>query len=88
MKFKLGPLEITLPPFNVPVFLAVVITLGFMLLIAKICFQEVPAGSKEIAFAMTGSISTWVGIMVGYHFGSSSGSARKTDLLKSENPKA
>jgi len=86
MKFKLGPLEVELPPFNIPLFLVIATTFGFFSLIAKISFQEVPQGSKDIAFAMIGSIgAAWTGV-VGYYFGSSSGSAKKTDLM-ADKPK-
>jgi len=83
VKIKLGPLSVDLPPFNIPVFLVLTTTIGFFALIGKICLYEIPAGSKEIAFAMIGSISTaWTGV-VGYYFGSSAGSARKTEMLGS-----
>ncbi len=81
MKIDLWGAKVEFPAFNIPVFLVVTTTLGFFGLIGKVALYEVPTGSKEIAFAMIGSISAaWTGV-VGYYFGSSSGSAAKTALL-------
>ncbi len=81
MKFKLFGWDFECPPFNLPLFLAITTTLGFFSLLGDICFREVPTGSKEIAFAMLGSVgSAWTGL-IGYYFGSSAGSARKTEML-------
>lgn len=82
MKITLWGASIETPPFNIPVFLVISTTFGFFSLIAKLVLYEVPAGSKEIAFAMIGSISAaWTGV-VGYYFGSSAGSAVKTAMLQ------
>lgn len=52
-------------------------------MLGDICFREVPVGSKEIAFTMLGTVgAAWTGI-VGYFFGSSAGSAKKTEILAS-----
>ncbi len=81
MKFRLFNWDFEFPPFNVPLFLAIATTCAFFSLVADICFREVPTGSKEIAFTMLGSVGTqWVAVMQ-YHFGSSSGSARKTEMM-------
>ncbi len=87
MRLKFGPLEIELPGLTLPMFLAVATTIGFFALLAKICLYEVPSGSKEIAFAMIGSVSTaWTGI-VGYYYGSSAGSAKKTEIMAASGKK-
>lgn len=89
MRLKAGRFEteFQIPVFSVPAFLAIALVFGFFVLMGKIALYEVPAGSKEIVFAMVGSMSTWVGLIVGFYYGSSAGSARKTELLKTETPK-
>lgn len=42
---------------------------------------ELPAGNREVALVILGTVIGWAGAVVQYHFGSSSGSARKTDML-------
>lgn len=67
--------------WNVPRFLVVTTTLGFFTLIVLLYFKAFPAESKDILNVMLGVVgSAWTGI-VGYYFGSSQGSARKTDML-------
>ena len=81
MKFRLFNWDFEFPPFNLPLFLAITTTIGFFSLLGDICFREVPTSSKEIAFAMLGSVgSAWTGL-IGYYFGSSAGSARKTEMM-------
>lgn len=62
-------------------FLAITTTVGLFGLIALICFRDIPESSAQIVNVLLGSVSTaWTGI-VGYYFGSSSGSSAKTTLL-------
>jgi len=41
----------------------------------------VPDGKESIANVVLGSVLTWPGIVLAYHFGTSAGSVRKTELL-------
>lgn len=71
---------------NTPAILAGVVTLGFFGILAFMLLQSPPAASKDILNVMLGSLGTaWVAI-VSYYFGSSAGSARKTDLLAQAEP--
>lgn len=56
--------------------------------IVLLFFVPVPPDNKEVLIAQVAAVSTAFGLVVGYYFGSSSGSARKTDMLnKTEPPK-
>lgn len=65
----------------IPGFLAVSITLGFFGLLGLLIAHAVPTESEKPVYILTGSLGTaWV-MVVSYHFGSSAGSERKTELL-------
>lgn len=70
---------------DIPKFLVISTTFGFFGLLALLFFVPFPPESKEILNITLGSVGTaWLGI-VNYNFGSSSGSAKKTDaMLKKE----
>lgn len=64
-----------------PKVLGLVITVGFFGLLAYLMKQEPPTGSRDILNIMLGSLgSAWIGVVT-YYFGSSSGSARKTEIM-------
>jgi hypothetical protein len=64
-----------------PTVLGLFITLGFFGLLAYLMKREPPQGSRDILNIMLGSLgSAWIGV-VSYYFGSSAGSARKTELM-------
>lgn len=66
---------------KVPAYLACGVTLGFFGLLGFLLRHAPPADSKDVLNIMLGSLGTaWVSI-VAYYFGSSSGSAAKTELL-------
>ena len=61
--------------------LALLTTLGFFALLALMIFHPIPEMSKETLGIMTGTLGTaWVNI-ISYYFGSSSGSATKTEIM-------
>jgi len=65
----------------IPGALAVGVTLGFFSLLAMMMLHAVPPNSENILDVMTGSLgAAWLSI-VNYYFGSSSGSAAKTEIL-------
>jgi hypothetical protein len=64
-----------------PKLLALVVTLGFFGVLTFMLFQAVPKDSRDVLNIMLGSLGTaWISI-IAYYFGSSSGSAQKTELL-------
>lgn len=64
-----------------PRLLAGLISLGFFGILGLIMFHEVPAGAKDAALLLLGALSTSFGAIVQYYFGSSSGSAAKSETL-------
>lgn len=64
-----------------PTLLAIGVTLGFFGLLALQIFKAAPEASHDVVYLMIGSLGTaWVSV-VGYYFGSSAGSDRKTEIL-------
>jgi len=50
--------------------------------IALVLSPFVPEGKETIANVVLGSVLTWPGIVLAYHFGTSAGSVRKTELMR------
>lgn len=68
-----------------PKVLGLAITLGFFGLLYYLLRREPPAGSRDILNIMLGSLgSAWIGVVT-YYFGSSAGSARKTELMSAKS---
>jgi len=64
-----------------PKVLGITITIGFFGLLSWLLCKEPPEKSRDILNIMMGSLgSAWIGV-VSYYFGSSVGSARKTELM-------
>lgn len=71
---------------RIPSALAVLVTLGFFGLLTLTATHAPPASSEKVLDVMTGSLGTaWIMVM-GFYFGSSAGSARKTELLAQAPP--
>lgn len=71
---------------KIPGVLAIAVTCGFFGLLGLAAFHEAPAGSQKVLDLMTGSLGTaWI-MIVTYYFGSSAGSAHKTELLAQAPP--
>lgn len=61
------------------------IVAGFFILLYLLVVSEVPATNKDLLNLVVGAlIGSFAGV-VQYFFGSSSGSAKKTDLLEEKN---
>jgi cation transport ATPase len=70
----------------IPGALAVSVTIGFFGLLALTATHAPPVSSEKVLDVMTGSLGTaWI-MVIGYYFGSSAGSAQKTQLLAQAQP--
>lgn len=67
--------------FDAKRFLVIASTLGYFSFILILIFKGLPSNNKEIVIGLVMAVSTAWGVIVGYYFGSSSGSARKTDAI-------
>lgn len=61
--------------------LATVIVVGFFALLYLLATQAIPAENKDSMNLVIGSLLAAFGGIVGYFFGSSLGSSKKTELL-------
>jgi len=68
---------------HVPMVLAYSVVGGFFLLLVALIFQGVPTTSHDIVIGMTGVLGGMAVAVTNYYFGSSSGSAKKTDAILS-----
>lgn len=66
-------------------FLTIIIPIMLFTCILLLFFKSYPPESKDILTLVTGAITAKFVAICNYWFGSSSGSARKTDLLSKEN---
>lgn len=62
--------------------LGALIVAGFFLLLYLLVYQAVPELNKDILNIVVGALIGMAGNVVNYFFGSSKGSADKTELLK------
>lgn len=53
-------------------------------IVAGLFLLEIPVGNQEVALVVLGVAIGWAGSVVNYHFGTSEGSNRKSQIL--ENP--
>lgn len=77
----------TWPEFKPTTFLTIATTLGFFGLVAMLYALPVPDKSKDLLEITLGVVGAKWGDLVGYYFGSSSGSAKKTELLSAPTVK-
>jgi hypothetical protein len=68
------------------VFLGVLICAMFMAAVIALFMVEPPTGAREPLLILIGSLSAAFGAVVAFWFGSSSGSARKDELLAQSMP--
>lgn len=59
----------------------ILVLLGFFAAVGAMVFIDIPTASKEPLMLLVGALSTMAGSVVGYFYGSSAGSDRKTELL-------
>jgi hypothetical protein len=67
--------------FNLKPWLATLAVLTFLICLYLLFFCPFPAGSKDVLLIVVGALITIVKDVYGYYFGSSEGSARKTELI-------
>jgi hypothetical protein len=53
----------------------------YMAAISALLFAEPPSGARDALLVLIGGISSAFGSVIAYFFGSSSGSAQKTELM-------
>lgn len=70
-----------------PTYLALITTVGYITIVGLLMFHEVPAGSHDVVMQMSGVLATTFGGIIGYYFGSSAGSAKKTEIMAIDNKK-
>jgi membrane protein YqaA with SNARE-associated domain len=68
-------------------FLTVFTTFGLFFFITLLIFHTVPEETRTPVFSLVATISTAWGAIIGYYFGSSSGSAKKTELMSQPTDK-
>ena len=64
-----------------PSFLVMAITAGFLLVTILLFFRIIPTESKDVATLILGALTAKFGDVVAYHFNSSAGSAKKTEMM-------
>lgn len=64
-----------------PRFLVVSVTFGFLAALAYLLMYGLPSEHSEPLLVLLGSLTTGWTAILGYYFGSTAGSARKTDLI-------
>lgn len=71
---------------KIPAILAVLITMGFFGVLCYMLLRTIPPAGHDAMLLMLGSLSTAWTSVVAYYFGSSAGSARKSELLAQAPP--
>lgn len=66
---------------RMPAILAIMVTVGYFATLAYMMQNDLPAQGREPLLIMLGSLGTAWGGVIAYYFGTTSGSARKTELI-------
>jgi len=66
---------------------AALIVLCFFSILALLLYKKIPVENTETLNLAIGALLTAFGTVVGYFFGSSVGSQRKTDIIAQQTPK-
>lgn len=62
---------------------AAVLVLAFGI-VAGLFLLEIPEGNREVALVVLGIAIGWAGSVVGFHFGTSQGSTRKSEIFEAQ----
>lgn len=69
-----------------PMVLTIIITMEFFATLAYLIREKVPTESRETVLAMIETLKTvWI-MAVSYYFGTTAGSARKTEVIAASGP--
>lgn len=63
------------------IYIATVVCVMYMAAVAALLFAEPPSGARDAMLVLIGGISSAFGSVISYFFGSSTGSAQKTEML-------
>lgn len=67
-----------------PMILAYIVSIGFFGVLGYMLTKSIPDTGKEALLIMLGSLgAAWTGV-IAYYFGSSAGSARKTEIMRKD----
>ena len=66
--------------------LTMILISGFMAVMASLFFHEIPPGNRETFVYMAGQLSGFAGASIVYFYGTTHGSARKTEILAKAEP--
>lgn len=69
-----------------PRLLAAGVTIGFFGILLFMLLKDIPAAAHDVLMVMIGSLGTAWTAIISYYFGSSAGSAEKTQLLAHSTP--
>ncbi len=64
--------------------LATIIVLGIIWLFSQVLITEIPANNQKIIDVLSGSFVSAFTLVIGYFFGSSMGSSRKTEIMENQ----
>jgi len=70
---------------NAPKILATVVVVGFFAALYTIAFVDIPSGAEQPVSILLGALTAMLTQVGNYYFGSSAGSARKSELLGSRD---
>jgi hypothetical protein len=66
---------------RIPAQLAWAMTLGLFTLLGILVFRPIPVANNALLYVLLGSLATSQAAIIAYYFGSSAGSAQKTEML-------
>lgn len=66
--------------------LAAILVLGFVSIVFALIFHLVPDGNNNLVYLTLGLLGSYSGQVINYLYGSSKGSADKTDMLYNSTP--
>ena len=66
--------------------LGALIILSFFVVIGLLIFQPIPDQNNEVLYLVIGADIGFAGAVVNYFYGSSKGSADKTEIMKTTSP--
>ncbi len=72
--------------FDAKRFLLRTFSIGYLVIVFLLFFVEIPAGNKDVLIAQVAVLASGISAVFGYWFGSSAGSARKTDIMNPPEP--